>query len=332
LNVFAYAKQNPVKYFDPDGKANTPVHDYLTRLVALQYVDKKTAIDVGRAANTPDTDPKYGSEKNSFMGDIDRVNQDIHALGKGERETKVKAILEGYSKRNTDKMSSFEKIQDAGIYMLHPIQDASYHLPGVSEGPGLGHLLFPEADLAVGDKSFEEFHQVIKDTEKGIELMKEKGIIEGDPGAKKMSEAEWKEVYNDLKKIENKYKDDFLKLNVLGIAGTIAGKIAGMFGGMIGGIIGGMVGFVIALFSGKNVVEGAKEGFRMGTNLGQLILGAPAVAVAGFGTIALKNDLRNQVADEQSNYLQQKFNISDSQDKIVKMEPAHNLNYDLVLK
>ncbi|MBC7826537.1 MAG: VCBS repeat-containing protein [Chitinophagaceae bacterium] len=332
LNVFAYAKQNPVKYFDPDGKANTPVHDYLTRIIALQYVDKEKAIAIGRAANRPDTEDKYGSEINSIKGDYDRVNQDIHALGEGDRETKVKAILESFNKRNIDNKSDSDKIEEAGIYMLHPIQDASYHLPGVSEGAGLGHLLFPEADLAVGEKSFEEFHQVIKDTEKGLELMKEKGIL-GDSVAarKKMTEAEWKEVYTGLKDIENKYKDDFLKLNVLGIGGTIFGKIGGLLGGMIGGVLGGLTGFVVALFSGNNVVEGAKQGFRIGTNLGQLILGAPAVPL-GFFTIVAKNSLRNQVAAEQSNYLQEKFKISDSKDEITKIEPAGNLNYDLVLK
>ena len=194
-------------------------------------------------------------------------------------------------------------------------------------------MLFPEADLAVGDKTFEEFHQGIMDTEKGIELMKEKGIIKDGPAAhKKISKSEWKEIYNDLKKIESKYKDDFLKANILGIAGTIGGKISAMLGAFIGGTIGGLAGFAVALFSGKNVWEGAKEGFRIGTNLGQIITGAPVAIIAGLGMPVLKDSLRNKVADEQSNYLQQKFNISDAKDEIIKIEPVHNLNYDLVLK
>jgi hypothetical protein len=197
----------------------------------------------------------------------------------------------------------------------------------------MGHFLFPEADLAVGNKSFEEFHQVIKDTEKGIELMKEKGILgNASPAEKKISESEWKNVYNDLKNIESKYQDDFLVLNILGAAGTIAGKISGAIGGIIGGIVGAFAGFVVALFSGKNVLEGASEGFRIGTNIGQLITGIPVATVVGLGTPILKNSLRNKVADEQSQYLQQKYNISDAKDEVIKVEPTYNSNYNLMLK
>ena len=328
LNMFVYAKQNPVKYFDPDGKANTPVHDYLTRIIALQYVDKKTAIAIGRAANRPDTETKYESILNSLIGDIFRVNQDIHALGKGERDTKVKAILESFNKRNLDNKKAADKIEEAGIEMLHPIQDSSYHLPEVIEGPGLGHVMFPEADLAVGKKSFEEFYQVIKDTEKGLDLMVEKGIIKKSPHAKKMSEAEWREVYDELKAIESKYEKDFKELNEMAIPGNFLVKVFGAIGATIGSLVGGLIGFVVGLFSG-NISAGVKEGARIGSNFLQLVFGLPGLGLGAYSFVS-KNSLRNQIADEQSQKLMEKYDIADEKDKPEPEAPP--LNYDLILK
>lgn len=332
LNLYAYARENPVLYFDTEGKANQSIHDDLTRIIASQYVDKETSIAIGRAANRPDTEKTLDSEYNSKRGDPDKVNQNIHVLVSDDPKSTIKRTMEAYRRRDTSGKSASQRIEEGGIHLLHPVQDASYHLPDVTDGPGFGHFLFTEADLAVGNKSFDEFYDVVKNTESGIELMKEKGDIgESTPMRKKLSKDEWKGVYGDLKAIEEKYKDKMVELNIIGFVGTVAGKISSVFGAIIGGVIGGLVGFVAALLSRKNVWDGLQQGIRMGSNIGSL-LGVPVAVLLGFGTTIMKDDLRTRAANEQSNYLQKRFNITDREDKGYEVKPLEQMRYDFVLQ
>ena len=69
----------------------------------------------------------------------------------------------------------------------------------------MGHALTPESDLAVGDKSFAEFYQVVKDTEKGIELMQDKRIIDRSKRPDRLTKAQSADIYQGLKSIEDQY-------------------------------------------------------------------------------------------------------------------------------
>ncbi len=303
LNIYAYVGDRPVDHVDRDGKANTPIHEDLTRLVALQYVESHVALRIGRATNVPDTEKQYESIDASIGGDPEYINRDVHVLGSGTRQEKVDATMANFARR--DLRFSSDPIRDAGIYLLHPIQDASYH--GASFGRGMGHALTPESDLAVGDKTFAQFHQVVRDTEKGIELMQEKGIIDRSKRAERLSKEQWAGIYQGLKSIENKYSVALGFMNFLGVGGRLAGPLAGLVGGMVGGEIGAIGGFFAALFSGKNVAKGAARAAESGFVIGQAVLGVVVGTVAGVATNAMKNELRNEVADKQSTYLRERI-------------------------
>jgi RHS repeat-associated protein len=314
VNVYAYVANRPIDHLDNDGRANTPIHEYLTRLVAMQYVDSFTASRIGKATNVPDTEDYYDSVDNSVSGDPNKVNRDVHVLWSGTREEKVKDTIARYSKRDVEFRD--DKIRDAGIYLLHPIQDASYH--GTSFGRGMGHSLSPESDLAVGEKTFKEFYRVVADTEEGLKLMQKKGVIDAaeKPAISRLSKDQWMSVYKDLKSIESSYSFTFDMLNLMGLGGRLAGPLAGLAGGIIGGIIGAIGGFLEALCSGKNVIKGLVSGAESGFVAGQAILGAGIGNIAGLGAPAIKNALRNTVADKESAYLEKKISeIESDKDK-----------------
>jgi hypothetical protein len=314
VNIYAYVANRPIDHLDADGRANTPIHEYLTRLVALQYVDSFTASRIGKATNVPDTEDYYDSVDNSVSGDPENVNRDVHVLWSGTREEKVKATIARYSKRDVEYKD--DKIRDAGIYLLHPIQDASYH--GTSFGRGMGHSLSPESDLAVGEKTFKEFYRVVADTEEGLKLMQKKGVIDAaeKPAISRLSKDQWMSVYKDLKSIESSYSFTFDMLNLMGLGGRLAGPLAGLAGGIIGGIIGAIGGFFEALFTGKDVIKGLASGAESGFVSGQAILGAGIGNIAGLGAPAIKNALRNTVADKESAYLEKKISeIESDKDK-----------------
>ncbi len=316
LNVYAYGRDNPVNYVDKDGRANQPIHDDLTRLVALQYTDTKTAAAIGRAANAPDTEDPYKSVSNSMKGDPRHINRDVHVLYQGSREEKVETTLKNYRNRNPDGKTQAEQIKDAGVYVLHPLQDANYHVADHTFGPGIGHALNPEIDLAVGEKSFKEFYQVVKDTEKGIELMKEKGVLgaNDEPALNKLSEKQWEGIYHDLKAIENRYSADFTFSKIVG-AGSILGLFAGTIAGAVIGVgialLAGLGGFLVEGFTGGNSLEGIEtgvtKGFEITFNSVQSILGAVVGNVAGLAQPAERDRLRDVIADKQSAYMERKI-------------------------
>jgi RHS repeat-associated protein len=306
VNVYAYVANKPINHIDPDGKANTPIHEHLTTLVASQYVDIETARKIGVAANAPDTEDKYDSVKNSFFGDPDEINKNIHVLGRGTRKEKVDSTIARYSVRNLDKLNQSEKIKDAGINLLHPLQDANYHIPKYTYGRGAGHGLFPEADLAVGEKTFEQFYQVVANTERSVELMRKKGVI-GGGGKHEITKAQWKDIYNDLKAIESKYSLTFDTLNVVGFLARLTGPLAGLIGGGLVAEILAIGRFFGALFTGHNVAEGASKWAEIGSISGQAIFGVGLGTIASLGTQPLKDALRTEVANKQSYYLRKKI-------------------------
>src|SRR6266508_2656626 len=310
VNIYAYVANRPIDHLDADGRANTPIHEYMTRLVAMQYVDSDTASKIGKATNVPDTEKYYSSVDNSLGGDPNKVNRDVHVLWSGTREEKVKDTIARYSTRDVDHTK--DKIRDAGIYLLHPLQDASYH--GTSFGRGMGHALSPESDLAVGEKTFEEFYQVVADTEKGLELMQKKGVIKTTekPAISRLSKDEWMGIYKDLKSIESSYDFSFGALDLLGIGGALAGPLAGLVGGIIGGIIGAIGGFLAGLLTGENVFKEMASGAESVFIFGQTIFGVGIGAVAGLGAPPLKDALRNTVADKESAYMNKKISEIDS--------------------
>jgi RHS repeat-associated protein len=312
LNIYAYVADRPTSHVDPDGRANTPIHEDLTRLVALQYVEPHTALRIGRATNVPDTEKHFESIDASIAGDPESINRDVHVLGGGTRQQKVDAAMARFAKR--DLQFSADPIRDAGIYLLHPIQDASYH--GASFGRGMGHALTPESDLAVGDKSFAEFYQVVKDTEKGIELMQDKRIIDRSKRPDRLTKAQWAGIYRGLKSIEDQYSVALGLLNFLGVGGRLVGPLAGLVGGVLGAGIGAIGGFFAALFSGRNVAKGAARGAESGFVTGQAILGVGLGTLASLGMNFMKNELRNEAADKQSAYLRER--IGDIKEEMAK--------------
>jgi RHS repeat-associated protein len=312
LNIYAYVADRPMSHVDPDGRANTPIHEDLTRLVALQYVEPHIALRIGRATNVPDTEPQFESIDASIAGDPESINRDVHVLGSGTRQQKVDAAMARFARK--DLRFSADPIRDAGIYLLHPIQDASYH--GASFGRGMGHALTPESDLAVGDKSFAEFYQVVKDTEKGIELMQEKGIIDRSKPPDRLTKTQWAGIYRGLKSIEDQYSVALGLLNFLGVGGRLVGPLTGLVGGVLGAAIGAVGGFFAALFSGKNVAKGAARAAESGFVVGQAILGVGLGTIAGLGTNVMKNQLRNEAAEKQSAYLRER--IYDIKEEMMK--------------
>ena len=304
LDLYVYVSNRPIDHLDPDGRANTPIHEDLTRLVALQYVATHTARRVGKAANVPDTEEEYESVDASMSGDPKNINRDIHVLGGGTRQEKIDATMARYARRDL-RFVGGDEIRDAGIHLLHPIQDASYH--GASFGRGMGHSLTPESDLAVGDKSFAEFYQVVKDTEKGLELMQQKGALDKSQPVERLSKERWVRIYKGLKAIENSYGFALATMNFLGVAGRLAGPVAGLVGGLLGAGIGAIGGFFAALFSGKNVAKQAANWAENGFVRGQAYLGAGVGTVAGLLMPLMKNQLRNEVAAKQSEYLREEI-------------------------
>jgi hypothetical protein len=246
----------------------------------------------------------------SVAGDPGESNEKVHVLWRGSREEKIKSTIEAYKK------SGDKTIKGAGKDLLHPIQDANYHVSKYTFGPGLGHGLFPEADLAVGEKTFDEFYQVVTDTQEGVKLAKERGAFgnHSHPALKKeISKQKWEKIYTDLKAIERKYEFIFKLLNIIGIGshlGPVMGSLGGMGGGIVGAVIGGIGGFFVGLFTGKNVLKGmesgAKIGFKIGFNSLQAIVGGIAGYGAGLLMPIAKDRLRIKVAGEQDNYLKEK--------------------------
>jgi RHS repeat-associated protein len=310
VNVYAYVTNRPMNHLDPDGRANAPIHEHLTKIVALQYVDSDTADKIGEAANAPDVGLLNETLLHSVAGDPGESNEKVHVLWRGSREEKIKSTIEAYKK------SGDKTIKGAGKDLLHPIQDANYHVSKYTFGPGLGHGLFPEADLAVGEKTFDEFYQVVTDTQEGVKLAKERGAFgnHSHPALKKeISKQKWEKIYTDLKAIERKYEFIFKLLNIIGIGshlGPVMGSLGGMGGGIVGAVIGGIGGFFVGLFTGKNVLKGmesgAKIGFKIGFNSLQAIVGGIAGYGAGLLMPIAKDRLRIKVAGEQDNYLKEK--------------------------
>ncbi|MEK6281257.1 MAG: SpvB/TcaC N-terminal domain-containing protein [Acidobacteriota bacterium] len=316
LNVYAYGRDNPVNNVDKDGSANQPIHDDLTKLVALQYTDSETAAQIGLAANLPDTKDDLKSVPNSAKGDPSNINRDVHVLWHGSREKKVEITLKNYRTRNPDGKNQDEQITDAGVNLLHPLQDANYHVADHTFGPGIGHALNPEIDLAVGEKSFKEFYQVVKDTETGIELMREKGVLgdNNDPSINKISEKQWEGIYNDLKAIENNYSTDFTFSKIVG-AGSILGLFAGTIAGAVIGagiaFLTGLGGFLVEGFTGGNSLErietAVTKAFDITFNSVQSILGVGVGNVLGLAQPAERDRLRDVIAEKQSAYMQGKI-------------------------
>jgi RHS repeat-associated protein len=302
VNVYAYVANRPMNHLDPDGRANEPIHEHLTTLVAMQYVDLGTARQIGEAANAPDVLDSMDSFENSFWGDPDNVNKNVHVLGSGTRQQKVDDTIARYKARNPS-ANDPNPIWDAGIRLLHPIQDASYH--GQSFGRGLGHLLSPESDLAVGDKTFKQFLQVVKDTEKGLDQMSAKGIISPRDKSKTFSERQWMTIYNNLKSIESCYQVTFGVFSLFEMGGRLTAPLAGLIGGGIGAVLGGIVGASIALFSGDKVSKGLARGAEIGFVLGQAWLGGLTAIFGGLLMPLAKDWLRTKVAAKESSYLKE---------------------------
>jgi RHS repeat-associated protein len=294
INIYAYVANRPLNHLDIDGRAHTPIHEDLTTLIATQYVDKQGASEIGKATQAADEDKRFDSVSNSVRGDPLSINKNVHVLSLGRREGKVKSTIERAEKEFTSDTS----IGDAGKFLLHPLQDANYHRR--SAGRGAGHAVFPEDDLAVGNKTFEEFYQVIVDTERGLDLMQDKGIITTTDKPRRLTKDYWKRIYGGLKSIESKYRDRFAAISFLGTAGIIAAPITGLIGGALGGLIGAIIGFFA-----KPGFEGLKNGAKTGFIIGQAILGAGVGITLGLGL--WKGSVRNEVAEEQSNYLKKEI-------------------------
>lgn len=281
LNVYRYARNNAVTRSDVNGRADIAIHQYLTTLIASQYVGDEEAIDIGRASNVSDRINRLDATENSFSTDYsEEVNVEKHALYNASREEKVKHFY------NKFKNAESPSLEDAGEDLLHPIQDAHYHSSEVLLGPRLGHLMYPEADLAVRGKSFEDFMAVVRDNEKAMELMQDKGVISRGHSKKgKLSEKEWRNVYDGLQKAENKYDDIFFVINVGGIF-PILGMIGGTIGTIVGAIIGAIVGLLVSLFTKSpwkrydNGISGPKmlgDAISIGQTLGGALLGLPGL-------------------------------------------------------
>lgn len=331
-NLYRYSLNNPINHFDFSGEADEPVHLYLTTLIAMQYTDPETAKLIGVATNIPDFDDRYSSVSHSTAGDPDGVNENVHALGNGSREEKVSSFLERYRSRKPKGTSQRDQIKDAGINLLHPIQDARYHTPEVTLGPGLGHALIPEADLAVGQKSFEEFYRVIQDTEKGIELMIEKGIIEKKENLTKRTKEDWRKTYDDLKEIENKFTPHFTIANVIGSAGMLSGVITGATVGAVWGLVEGILGFFSALASGENVFKGFLDNFLRGFHSMATLTGFATANIVGLGTPLAKDNLRKKIAEEQKDYLKKEFDLPNLEAKQIEDQVTHNLGLEQLIK
>ncbi|MBO9703281.1 MAG: insecticidal toxin complex protein [Sporocytophaga sp.] len=329
LNIYAYVLNKPVHSVDTNGRANAPIHRDLTTIIAMQYVSKETAIKVGEAANLPDTKKEYDSTKNSIAGDPKGINKNIHVLDKRSTEEKVSDSLNNYRTGNVVGKEA-DPIKDGGVNLLHPIQDAHYHLPDHTFGVGGGHSLEAEIDLAVGKKSFEEFYKVVLDTEKGIELMKEKGAFGKDekPAIARLTKEEWKDIYNNLKAIEEKndVKDAWYNIRkgmsigfivsgisiaitsmafkntglaVLGCLLLLYGAAPDLFA-KIGGYIGEAIGEGIGRFWGKTgEVSGQAIGVAIGGN------------IFGLGWGVAKDNARNDTASQESGSLRSRYGFED---------------------
>jgi RHS repeat-associated protein len=250
LNLYRYARNNAVTRSDVNGRADIAVHQYLTILIASQYVGDEEAINIGRASNVSDRKPELDATENSmnFFGHyVKETNIEGHALYNAGTEEKVAHFY------NKFKNEAHPTLQGAGENLLHPTQDAHYHKSEFLLGDRLGHLMFPEADLAVRGKSFEDFMAVVHDNEKALELMQDKGVItRGHSRKGKLTEKEWRSVYDGLKKAEDEYEDTFLLLNIGGLV-PIVGMIVGTIGALLGTIVGAIVGIFIGGFSDRKM-------------------------------------------------------------------------------
>lgn len=296
LNLYRYARNNAVTRSDVNGRADIAIHQYLTILIASQYVGDEEAMNIGRASNVSDRRDKLDATSNSmnFFGHyVKETNIEGHALYNGTTEEKFSHFYNKFKKETSP------TLEGAGENLLHPIQDAHYHKSEYLLGDRLGHLMFPEADLAVRGKSFEDFMALVRDNEKALELMQDKGVItKGHSKLGKISEKEWRNVYEGLKKVEDEYEDAFFLLNGGGLI-PIIGMIAGTIGAMIGTIIGAIVGAFIGVFSSRksksygNSITGS-EWIGEGASFGQLIGGA-IFGLAGLIASLFKSKWPNPV-------------------------------------
>ncbi|WP_245598395.1 SpvB/TcaC N-terminal domain-containing protein [Sporocytophaga myxococcoides] len=328
LNIYTYVLNKPVHSVDTNGRANAPIHRDLTTIIAMQYVSKETAIKVGEAANLPDTKQEYDSTSNSKAGDPKGINKNIHVLDKRSTEEKVTDSLNNYRTGNVIGKET-DPIKNAGVNLLHPIQDAHYHLPNHTFGVGGGHSLEAEIDLAVGKKSFEEFYQVVLDTEKGLALMKEKGVFGKEEKATiaKLTKEDWKGIYDNLKAIEEKndVKNVWYKIRmgaslVFAVGGIVTlmaanstglkvlGAILALYGafGDLFANIGGHIGQFIG-----EVVYGSIKGGESGRIRGQAYGVAIGGNVLGLGLGIVKDLGRDEIADQESGSLRSRYGFED---------------------
>lgn len=283
LNLYRYARNNAVTRSDVNGRADIAIHQYLTTLIASQYVSADEAINIGRASNVSDRKPELDAAKNSKAGHYEKeINIEGHALYNDTTENKVRHF---YNKFKNEKSPTLE---GAGENLLHPTQDAHYHKSQFVLGDRLGHVMFPEADLAVRGKSFEDFMALVHDNEKALKLMQDKLVMTSGLSEHKLSEKEWRSVYDGLKKVEDEYEDSFLLLNAGGIL-PILGMIGGAIGAMLGAVAGAIIGTFVSMFTNAKwksygIVTGSEtigEGASWGQFIGGLIFGA-AGSLPGF--------------------------------------------------